>query len=171
LGNPLLSSPPIIILIKNLTLKGNEWLEALKNLSINNVSSLFPEIFSDCNKETSLSDVPPPPKQLCLTEEASSSSSLSNESSTSRYFLRSQKGAPSTGGLGKEEISSLDKGGCGRKSLLSKSQSKGRIDLLVEKQKSIERALRASRPRGRVLGLRLCLSTTGVWRVPSKNLP
>jgi hypothetical protein len=61
-GNPLLSSPPITVLIKNLTLEGNEWLEALKNLSINNVSSSFPESFSDCNKETSLSDAPPPPK-------------------------------------------------------------------------------------------------------------
>jgi hypothetical protein len=49
-GNPLLSSP-ITVLIKNLTLEGNEWLEDLKNLSINNVSPNFPEIFSDCNKE------------------------------------------------------------------------------------------------------------------------
>jgi hypothetical protein len=94
----------------------------------------------------------PPPKCLCLTEEASSSSSLSNESSSTRYFLRSQKRAPSTGGLGKEEVSSLDRGGRGRKSMFSKAQSKARIDLLARKQQSIERALRASKPRGRVPG-------------------
>lgn len=34
-SNPLPFSPPITVLIKNLTLEGNEWLEALKNLSIN----------------------------------------------------------------------------------------------------------------------------------------
>jgi hypothetical protein len=56
------------------------------------------------------------------------------------------------GGLGKEVISSLDRGGRGRKSMFSKAQSKARIDLLDGKQQSIERALRAPRPRGRVLG-------------------
>jgi hypothetical protein len=33
-GNPLPLSPPITVLIKNLTLEGNEWLEALKNMSL-----------------------------------------------------------------------------------------------------------------------------------------
>jgi hypothetical protein len=151
-GNPLLSSPPITVLIKNLTLEGNEWLEALKNLSLNNVTTSFPERNSDSYKETSLSDDPPSPKRLFLTEEASSSSSLSNKTLTSHYFLRSQKGTPSMGGLGKEEISSLDRGGRGRKSMFSKAQSKSRIDLLAGKKQSIERALRASRPQGRVSG-------------------
>jgi hypothetical protein len=170
-GNPLLSSPPITVLIKNLTLEGNEWLEALKNLSLNNVSQTFPKSFSDCNKDSSLLDPPPPPKRLCLTEEASSSSSLSNESSSTRYFLRSQKRAPSTGGLGKEEISSLDRGGRGRKSMFSKAQSKARIDLLAGKQQSIEWALRASKPLGQGSRMKImsfnCRGLAGALKKPS----
>jgi hypothetical protein len=34
MGNPLPPTPPFIVLINNLNLAGNEWLEALRNLSI-----------------------------------------------------------------------------------------------------------------------------------------
>jgi len=56
-----------------------------------------------------------------------------------------------SGGMGMEVISSFDRGGHGMKSLISKSQSKSRIDLLVEKKPSIEMALRQMRPQEKVL--------------------
>lgn len=48
-------------------------------------------------------------KRLCNIEEDFSSSS--SENSSSQYFLRSQKKPICSGGLGKEVISSLDRGG------------------------------------------------------------
>jgi hypothetical protein len=38
-GISLSSSPPITVLINNLNLEGNEWLEALKNMSLSTNSS------------------------------------------------------------------------------------------------------------------------------------
>jgi hypothetical protein len=140
--------PPITVLINNLSLEGNDWTKALKILSLNTVSLNCPAARQDRSLDPPLLEAPPPPKRLCILEENSSSSSQSLESSSTRYFLRSQTKA--AGGLGKEEVSSLDRGGWGRKSFLSKAQSKARLDLLAGTQQSIERALRAVKPQSKV---------------------
>jgi hypothetical protein len=88
----------------------------------------------------------PSPKRLCSIEEDTTSSS--SETSSGRYFLRSQKNVAS-GGLAKEVVRTLDRGGRGRKSLISKAQTKAKCDLLARKQQSIERALRARRTQGK----------------------
>jgi hypothetical protein len=156
-GNPLPLSPPIIVLIKNLTLEGNEWLEALKNMSLDIGPSSQAHRGSDTFKSDLSPGDPPSPKRLCCAEDDSSSSSFPSENSSTHYFLRSQKKTTPSGGLGKEVIMSLDRGGRGRKSLISKAQSKARFDLLAGKQQSIERELRAVRPQGKGLWMK-CMS-------------
>jgi len=72
------------------------------------------------------------------------------DSSSTHYFLISQTKA--IGGLGEDEVSSLDRGGWGRKSIFSKAQSKARLDLLAGNQQYIEWALREVNPWIKVTG-------------------
>jgi len=69
------------------------------------------------------------------------------EGSDSGYFLRSCR-KPTSGGLGKG--SEPSRPGRGRKSLLSKAQTKAKMDLVSGKQLSIEGALRAVKAQERV---------------------
>jgi hypothetical protein len=71
-GNPLPPSPPIIVLIKNLTLDGNEWLEALKNMSLDHQShTVRPQTLDSSEIDLSPEDSPIP-KRLCSAEDESS---------------------------------------------------------------------------------------------------
>jgi len=63
-GNPLTFCPPITVLIKNMTLVGNEWLEGHKNMSINIGPTPQTERGSETYKEGPPSGNPPSPKQL-----------------------------------------------------------------------------------------------------------
>ena len=140
MGKPVPPTPPFIVLINNLNLEGKEWLEALKNMSLSTRPSQIVTRPMDTSViGFSLVD-PPSSKRICNVDD--DSSSLSKNSSP-HYFLGSQKKIVSSRGLGKEVIRTLDRGGRGRKYLISKEQSKAKSDLLGGKQQTIERALRA----------------------------
>lgn len=101
--------PPITVLINNMSLEGKDWMKALRNLSLNYISINSLAARQGRSLEPPLLEAPPPPKRLCILEENSSSSTQSGESSSIRYFLRSQTKA--VGGLGKEEITFTGRGG------------------------------------------------------------
>jgi len=125
MSNPLSPTPLFTVLINNLNLAGNEWLEALRNMSISTrPSQIFLSSMVISANGNTMSDSPSP-KRLCNFDEDYSSSS--SENSSSRYFLRSHKKTISSCGFGKEVIRMLDKGGRGRKSLILKAQSKLRV--------------------------------------------
>jgi hypothetical protein len=148
-------TPSITVLINNLSIKSSEWL-------LSPSLPLFPPLFS-------LQPPFPPPflTPRCPTLSPTSSSSLlplvqptssptpasdesttsSTDTSTRRYFLRSQN-REHIGGLASNPTQA-EKTGRGKKFFFSKAQKRAIIDLLVGKQVSIERELRARRTLGK----------------------
>ena len=130
-------SPSLNLFANNVTLSGLDWVEGLKNLTIS--SQLTPATLpiSTIYLEESLIPVKPNPIIDDINYPLSPLDSLD-----SRYFLRSFSKTTSEG-LGKD--TNMASKGRGRKTFISKAQSKAKKDLLEVKQNSIERDIRSMR--------------------------
>jgi len=138
----------ITILINNLSIKGPEWMISPSLPPLPPMGTILPSF----SPPSSLPPCPSPSPTsyasfLPLKSPAMPSAPISEDSTTSlsdtssrRYFLRSLNKEHS-GGLSLDPILA-EKSGRGRKTLISKAQKKAKIDLLVGKWVSIERALR-----------------------------
>ena len=161
-------SPNIKLFLNNVSFLGFDWIEGLRKLSLSGRASsslplLVPPLFPDedeLGKDTlpaviltarapDLFLAVEEPSSVCLEPdpetplEESCPSPL--ESSDSSYFLRSR----TKSALGLAKVSSSVRRGRGRKTNLSKAQSRAKEDFLEGKQHSIESALREKKAKKR----------------------
>ena len=161
-------SPTVNLFMNNVTLLGSDWIEGLRNLSLSGRSSSSlpllvpppfpvedalgknflsgavitanaPDLFHAVEEPSSVNLEPDPESPLEVS--CPSHSKFSDLT----YFLRSR--TKSASGLAKFPLSVQQ--GWGRKTNLSKAQSRAKEDLLEGKQHSIESALRAKKAKKR----------------------
>ena len=161
-------SPNVNLFLNNVSFLGFDWIEGLRKLSLSGRASSYlpplvpplipveeelgkdtlpaavltaraPDLFLAVEEPSSVCLEPDPETPL---EESCPSPS---ESSDSAYFLRSR----TKSALGLAKVSSTVRRGRGRKTNLSKAQSRAKEDLMEGKQQSIESALGAKKAKKR----------------------